>query len=88
MADGSLSQFKATLARKKERDAKRRGKMDSSSYKIANSKPEYSFPKLSDAELKKVKKNIRKKMKREKRREAIFLGIVFLILVSLLLYLI
>jgi hypothetical protein len=88
MADGSLSQFKATLARKKARDDKRRGKIDGSSYKISDSKPEYGFPKLTDSELENVKIDIRKKIKAEKRKELILFGIILLILISIILYLI
>ena len=88
MADGSLSQFKATLARKKTRDDKRDGKIDSSSYKVYDSKPEYGFPKLTDSELDKVKTDIREKIKAENRKELILLVIVFLILISIIIYLV
>lgn len=90
MADGSLSQFKATLARKIERNQKRqaRSERNSSSYKSSNSKPEYNFPKLSESELEKVKSDIRKKAKSDRKKELITLAIVFIILTLLILYLI
>lgn len=90
MADGSLSQFKATLARKMERKQKRQARSDrnSSSYKSSNSKPEYNFPKLSESELEKVKNDIRKKAKSERKKEMITIAIIFIILTLLILYLI
>jgi len=88
MADGSLSQFKATLARKKAREDKNRGRFDSSNYKTSDSKPEYNFPKLTDSELEKVKADIRKKIRDENRKEMILIGIVLLVLISIILYLI
>lgn len=53
MADGSLSQFKATLARKKARKEKSQGKFNRKKlgFKISSSKPEFNFPKLSESEL-------------------------------------
>ncbi|MCI2230520.1 hypothetical protein MC378_15195 [Polaribacter sp. MSW13] len=90
MADGSLSQFKATLARKIERNQKRQARSDrnSSSYKSSNSKPEYNFPKLSESELEKVKNDIRKKAKSERKKELITIAIIFIFLTLIILYLI
>ncbi|WP_048331189.1 hypothetical protein [Bizionia psychrotolerans] len=90
MADGSLSQFKATLARKIERNQKRQARNDrnSSSYKSSDSKPEYNFPKLSESELEKVKNDIRKKAKSERKKELITIAIIFIILTLIILYLI
>lgn len=85
MAHGSLSQFKAMLARKKERDDKRRGKNDSSTYNVYDSKPDYGFPKLTDAELEKVKSDIRQKIRAEKRKELIIYGTVFTIIILVIL---
>lgn len=87
MADGSLSQFKATLARKKAREEKRRGKIDNGTqnYKSLDNKSEYDFPKLSDSELDEVKNDIRKKLKSGRRKE-IFLIVITIIIMSLLVY--
>lgn len=89
MADGSLSQFKATLARKIERNQKRQARSDrnSSNYKSSDSKPDFDFPKLSESELDKVKSDIRKKAKLERKKEIITFIIVFIILGSIILYL-
>ncbi len=89
MADGSLSQFKATLARKIERNQKRQARSDrnSSSYKSSDSKPEYNFPKLSESELEKVKSDIRKKLKSERKKEFITITIVIAILILLIIFL-
>lgn len=53
MPDGSLSHFKATLARKIERNQKRQSRVErnASSYKSSDSIPEYEFQKLSKSEL-------------------------------------
>lgn len=90
MADGSLSQFKATLARKIERNQKRKARNDrnSSSYKSSNTKTEFDFPKLSKSELKKVKNDIRKKERSERKKELIITVIIFIILILISLYLI
>lgn len=93
MADGSLSQFKATLARKIERNQKRQTRSDrnSTSYKSSDSKPEFDFPKLSESELEKVKSDIRKKLKSDKKKELITIIIIFAIfaiLALVILYLI
>ena len=89
MADGSLSQFKATLARKIERNQKRQARNDrnSSNYKSSDSKPEFNFPKLSDSELEKVKSDIRKKAKSERKKEFITITIVIAILILLIVFL-
>ena len=90
MADGSLSQFKATLARKIERNQKRQARSDrhSTSYKNSDSKAEFDFPKLSESELEKVKSDIRKKAKSERKKELIVISIVFVIVALIILYLI
>ena len=90
MADGSLSQFKATLARKIERNQKRQARSDrnSTSYKSSDSKPEFDFPKLSESELAKVKKDIRKKLKSDKKKELKTIIIILAILGLVILYMI
>ena len=87
MADGSLSQFKATLARKIERNQKRQARNDRNSpnYKSSDSKLEFDFPKLSDSELEQVKKDIRKKIISKRRTELIIFGTI---LIGLIIYLI
>lgn len=49
MADGSLSQFKATLARKKARKDKNQGKFDRKKmwFNKSESKPVYDFPRTN-----------------------------------------
>ena len=90
MADGSLSQFKATLARKIERNQKRQARSDrnSTSYKSSDSKPEFDFPKLSESELAKVKNDIRKKLKSDKKKELKTIIIILAILGLVILYMI
>ena len=87
MADGSLSQFKATLARKMARKEKAQGKFDRTKlgFKSSDSKLEFDFPKLSDSELEQVKKDIRKKIKSRRLTELIIFGTV---LIGLIIYLI
>ncbi len=69
MAHGSLSQFKADLARKKAREDKRNtnfgnyGTLDTRQRK----KTEYDFPDLTNAELQEVKQKIREKIKAQRR---------------------
>lgn len=89
MADGSLSQFKATLARKIERNQKRQARSDrhTSSYKSYDSKPEFDFPKLSESELDKVKSDIRKKLKSDRKKEFITITIVIVVVILLILFL-
>lgn len=85
MPHGSLAQFKATLARKKERTIKQERKFDKGSiaYKNTNDKPEYHFPKPSKAELEKIKGEIRNKLKKEEKR--VTLKVIFvLVLISIL----
>lgn len=87
---GSLSQFKATLARKKERNQKREARSDRNrtSYKGSDSKPEFDFPKLSESELEKLKSDIRKKLKSDRKKELITIVIILAILTLVILYLI
>ncbi|HEA28733.1 hypothetical protein LCGC14_2897720 [marine sediment metagenome] len=55
--DGSLGHFKATLARRKERQEKNRSRFDQgkNSYTTKQSKTEYKIPEVSDKELEKIK---------------------------------
>ncbi len=73
MAHGSLHQFKAFLERRNARKEKTSGKFDKGSldYDSSESKTEYDFPSLSESELEKVKEDIRKKIKKEKRIQLI-----------------
>jgi len=89
MADGSLSQFKATLARKIERNQKRQARSDrhSTSYKSSDSKPEFDFPKLSESELEKVKSDIRKKLKSDRKKELITISIIIVVVILLIVFL-
>ncbi|WP_224488667.1 hypothetical protein [Robertkochia flava] len=90
MADGSLAQFKATLARKMARKEKAQGKFDRKKMGFKNSgeKEEFDFPKLSESELEKVKSEIREKFKVERRNNLILLGLIVIIAIGILLYII
>lgn len=89
MADGSLSQFKATLARKIERNQKRQSRTDRNSvYKSSDEKPEYNFPQLSETELEKLKNDIRNKLKADRRKQNIYMLIIFAVIICLILILI
>lgn len=86
MADGSLSQFKATLARKLERSQKRQARADrNTSYNSSGAKPKYNFPELSESELEKVKSDIRKKLETRRKRELIFTAVIFFVIVIMVL---
>jgi ribosomal protein S25 len=88
MAHGSLSQFKATLARKKARKDKNQGKFNRKKlgFKSSDEKAEFNFPELEDSTLEKVKKDIRQKLKVQKRFELIILFILLLAGFIILLY--
>jgi hypothetical protein len=89
MADGSLSHFKATLARKQERNQKRQARSDRKlMHNSSGSKTEFDFPELSESELKKVKTDIQAKMKLEKKKLLTKILIVMIILSSIFLYVI
>lgn len=87
MADGSLSQFKATLARKNARKEKNQGKFDRKKlgHKSSEEAQGFTFPQLSEIEMEAVKNDIREKIKRQKRIELavlvliLFLGFLFLV---------
>ncbi|GAA0751877.1 hypothetical protein [Psychroflexus lacisalsi] len=86
MAHGSLSHFKATLARKQERNQKRQARSDrKANYKSSNSKTKLKEPELSVSELNKVKADIRAKLKSESKKRLIKVFIIMLLLTSLLL---
>jgi len=91
MAHGSLSHFKATLARKIQRDKKRNARSDrnSSNSKNPGKKIDFNLPKLSESEHNKVKADIRKKAKSERKKEIIKISIglvITLIIISLIFY--
>ena len=88
MADGSLSQFKATLVRKKARVTKNEGKFDRKKlgFKASKNKLEFGFPELSESELEVVKGDIRKKLKSQKRIELIVLSILAILGLMLIIY--
>lgn len=89
MADGSLSQFKATLARKLERKEKRQSRSDRNlNYNTSHLKPEFDFPELTESELEKVKDEIKNKIKAEKKKELIITIVVFVAVISIIFYLI
>ncbi|SHG57919.1 hypothetical protein [Flagellimonas flava] len=89
MAHGSLSQFKATLARKNARKDKAEGKFDRKKlgFKDSDSKPEFDFPEISESELENLKKDIRKKAKSDRRKELAIFGIILIGIICLLVFL-
>ena len=89
MADGSLSQFKATLARKQARKDKAKGKFERKriAVKNPNANTEFDFPKLSKKELEELKREIRSKAKSNWRKELIFFGLLVVILWCLFIFL-
>lgn len=87
MAHGSLSHFKATLARKQERNQKRQARSDRQSrFRTSESKTKSDLPKISESKLKKVKSDIQAKMKVEKKKRLTKILIVMFILTSILLF--
>jgi len=76
MPHGSLSAFKATLARKKARDVKQRSMFEKgrSSYKTPEGE-KTKFPKLSDNQIAQAKQSIRRKLTSQKRKTRIINGI-------------
>ena len=89
MADGSLSQFKATLARKQARKNKTKGKFERNRLdtKSADSKTEFDFPKLSDTELKELKDKIRVEATSNKRTDLFIFVFLVLVVLCLLIFL-
>lgn len=87
MADGSLSQFKATLARKKARKEKTQGKFDRKSLGFSDDKkPDFDFPNLSESEMQLLKQQIQDKAKSDKRKEGLILGIIAVAVICFLIY--
>ncbi|MET1260540.1 hypothetical protein ABV409_14435 [Flagellimonas sp. DF-77] len=88
MADGSLSQFKATLARKQARKEKAKGKFKRNRlhYTSKDTEREFDFPKLTATELEEVKNKIRSKAKAQRRKERVVLGLLLIGLLWLLYY--
>ncbi|NEV92575.1 hypothetical protein G3567_00230 [Psychroflexus sp. YR1-1] len=87
MAHGSLSHFKATLARKAERNQKRQARSDrQSKFRTSGSKTEFNSTTLSESELKEIKADIRNKMKLEKKKQLKRILIVMAVLTSILLF--
>ena len=79
--DGSLSHFKATLQRRKERKDKNTGKFGKTPFHSHfNSGSEYDFPKLSVMEMEVFKKTISGKIKRQQRKQ-IILSLTILIVI-------
>lgn len=86
--DGSLSQFKATLQRRKERQANNSEKFSKKhlNYHLSESKIEFGPSKLSKPELEQIKKGIRENLKAERRKGLLIFGVVFAIALFSLLY--
>lgn len=83
--DGSLSHFKATLQRKKERAEAREGWRTQTGYGYAqHDKTSYNFPQLSDAELETVKNVIRQKIRAQQRRNYLIMGVAVVVISAIL----
>tara|TARA_R110002020_G_scaffold303939_2_gene519461 strand:- start:80551 stop:80787 length:237 start_codon:yes stop_codon:yes gene_type:complete len=77
--DGSLGHFKATLARRKERQEKNRSRFDDGKNSSAKSfKTEYDIPKVSEKELEKVKLTFKVKRESQLINEAVIVDIVII----------
>ena len=89
MADGSLSQFKATLPRKQARKDKAKGKFERKrkAMKNPNANTDFNFPKLSNKELEELKREIRSRANSNWRKELIFFGLLVVILCCLSIFL-
>ena len=87
MAHGSLSQFRATLERKKARDVNRKSVFDKKTkgrHDITE-KTEYNFPKVSEEELEEIKEGIRRKFKNRRRKNLVVTLFFFLLFIFLFL---
>lgn len=79
--DGSLSHFKATLQRRKERKDKNTGKFWKTPFHFNyNSGSQYDFPKLSVMEMEEFKKTIREKIKQQQRKQTIISLAIFIVI--------
>ena len=89
MAHGSLSQFKATLERKKAREDKRRKTFESCNqyFKVLDEQTEYNFPELSEVELETVKQNIRDRLQTQKKKKQFIVISIVVFLVLIIVYL-
>ena len=78
--NGSLSQFKATLRRKADRNDQANNKFGPrrNLAKDTHKSPEYNFPELTDKELNALKKNIAAQLNHERKKAAITALIVLL----------
>ncbi|WP_047547863.1 hypothetical protein [Psychroserpens sp. Hel_I_66] len=88
--DGSLSQFMATLQRRKARKVRNNGKFDktSLSYNSEDRRPEYSFPELTDKELEEIKGKIKNNLTSHNRLNTIISFTAFIILIIIIYFLI
>lgn len=79
--DGSLSHFKATLQRRKDRKDKNTGKFGKTPFQSHyKSGSPYVFPKVSEMEMEVLKKNISKNIKRRQHKETVIrLGILIVL---------
>lgn len=86
MAHGSLSHFKATLARKQERNQKRQARSDRKPiYKNSGFKTKLKEPELSDSELNKLKADIKTKLKSDNKKHLIKVFIIMFVLTAIIL---
>lgn len=83
--NGSLSQFKATLRRKADRNDKRKIYKKEKDLRYSKETPEYNFPRLETQELEDLKLDIKAKLKSENRKN--FLIVLFTsIVIAILIY--
>ncbi len=91
MPNGSLSAFKATLARKKARDVKKKSMFEKSrgTFKTSKYTSATVFPKLSGAKVDEVKQGIRKKLTSQRKRSLIVnsLFIIVFAIITVVLFL-
>jgi len=87
MPHGGFAAFKETLARKKARDVKKKSIYDNKHQvsKRTRKKTEFNFPKLTASELETAKLNIRKKLKKDRRKRGVMVVVIFIIILSLIL---
>ncbi|RDK85371.1 hypothetical protein [Marinirhabdus gelatinilytica] len=87
MPHGSLNAFKATLARKKARDRKKKSLFDTKTegHNHSTEKTEYNFPKVSEEELEEIKEGIRRKFKNRRRKNLVVTLFFFLLFIFLFL---
>lgn len=80
--NSSLSHFKATLQRRKERKEKLKTKFNKKNlnYILDNINDDLEFPELSKMEMNKLKESIRKESRKHKQKEVLVLVVIMIII--------